>query len=146
MRTDFFVRSAADVHEVRSFLEENGSSMRIIAKIEVQKAVQHFDEILDASDITEILVHVINARASDDPGKKRRRARRALEEAEANVAALEARVASLTAVLEDPALYTRPGGVSEASRLGAELEKVQQKLALALETWSNASEAVERLN
>jgi ATP-binding cassette subfamily F protein 3 len=79
----------------------------------------------------------------DDPGKKQRRAQRALEEAEARVGELEAKVASLTNGLENPALYTRPDGVAEAKRLGEQLEVFKKELETALERWSEASERVE---
>lgn len=44
-----FVRSAADIKAVQQVLDEVGSSMKIIAKIENQEGVNNFDEILDAS-------------------------------------------------------------------------------------------------
>ena len=45
-----FVRTGADVLELRHLLEENGSSMRIIAKIENQEGVNNLTEILSVSD------------------------------------------------------------------------------------------------
>ena len=45
-----FVRSAADVLKVRAMLDEAGSDIRIIAKIENQEGVDHIDEILEAAD------------------------------------------------------------------------------------------------
>ena len=45
-----FVRSAADVRELRHVLEKAGSRMRIIAKIENQEGVSNLPEILDAAD------------------------------------------------------------------------------------------------
>lgn len=44
-----FVRSAADVNQVRSILDSLGSSIKIISKIENQEGIDNFDEILDAS-------------------------------------------------------------------------------------------------
>lgn len=44
-----FVRSAADVREVQGVLDELGSNMKIISKIENQEGIDNFDEILDAS-------------------------------------------------------------------------------------------------
>lgn len=44
-----FVRSRADVEAVQARLDELGSSMKIISKIENQQGVDNFDEILDAS-------------------------------------------------------------------------------------------------
>ncbi|WEL23301.1 pyruvate kinase [Candidatus Nanohalovita haloferacivicina] len=45
-----FVKEASDVEEVREILEEHDSDMHIISKIEHKKAVENFDEILEASD------------------------------------------------------------------------------------------------
>lgn len=45
-----FVRSAADVAEIRHLLDAAGSDIRIIAKIENQEGVDHIDEILEAAD------------------------------------------------------------------------------------------------
>lgn len=44
-----FVRSAADVQEVRDILRSYGSEIQIISKIENQEGVDNFDEILAAS-------------------------------------------------------------------------------------------------
>jgi pyruvate kinase len=45
-----FVREPADVHGLRSFLEERKSRVRIIAKIEDQTAIANLDEIVEVSD------------------------------------------------------------------------------------------------
>ena len=45
-----FCRSAADVLEIRRLLEENGSTMRIIAKLENQEGVNNISEILSVAD------------------------------------------------------------------------------------------------
>ncbi len=45
-----FVKKAEDVHQVREILEEKDSEMHIISKIEHKKAVENFEEILEASD------------------------------------------------------------------------------------------------
>ncbi len=45
-----FVKKAEDIHQVREILEEKDSEMHIISKIEHKKAVENFDEILEASD------------------------------------------------------------------------------------------------
>ncbi len=44
-----FVRSAADVKEVQSILDERHSPIKIISKIENQEGIDNFDEILEAS-------------------------------------------------------------------------------------------------
>ncbi len=45
-----FVKKPEDVEKVREILEENNSDAQIISKIEHAKAVENFDEILEASD------------------------------------------------------------------------------------------------
>lgn len=45
-----FVRSAADVQELRRLIAENGRSIPIIAKIEKKEAIQRLDEIIQAAD------------------------------------------------------------------------------------------------
>jgi len=45
-----FVRSAADVREIRRILDRSGSRIRIIAKIENQEGVANLPEILSAAD------------------------------------------------------------------------------------------------
>ncbi len=45
-----FVRSAADVHQLRQRLESLGSGARIIAKIEKHEALAHIDAIVEAAD------------------------------------------------------------------------------------------------
>ena len=46
-----FVRSAKDVESIRAVLKKyGGEAIRIIAKIENQEGVDHFDEIVDAAD------------------------------------------------------------------------------------------------
>jgi ATP-binding cassette subfamily F protein 3 len=83
--------------------------------------------------------------AVDGARRDARRAQRAVEEAEARVGTLEARVAELAAALEDPELYTREGGVELATRMGAELDRARRELDDALEAWSRATEEAERV-
>jgi len=45
-----FVRTGADVLEIRQFLEERGASVSTIAKIETAEALQNLDEIISAAD------------------------------------------------------------------------------------------------
>jgi len=45
-----FVRKAEDILELRSIIEENNRSVRIVAKIEKPEAVHNIDAIIDASD------------------------------------------------------------------------------------------------
>ena len=80
-----------------------------------------------------------------DPRKALRRAQRELEEAEAAVADLEAKVAAVVAALEDPALYTRPDGATAARQLGTQLDSLKRSLDAGLERWTKATEEVEAL-
>ena len=45
-----FVRSAADVLELKSYLAEKGSSIKVVAKIETPGSVECLEEIVDAAD------------------------------------------------------------------------------------------------
>jgi chromosome segregation ATPase len=80
-------------------------------------------------------------------GGDRRRELKAAEEnlarLELRVAELEGRVAALTAALEDPSLYTRPDGVSQAQQLGMDLDAAKRELDKALNDWTKASESLE---
>ncbi|HEX5181110.1 MAG TPA: ABC-F family ATP-binding cassette domain-containing protein [Gemmatimonadaceae bacterium] len=68
-------------------------------------------------------------------GRASRAARRALDAAEADVMRIDARVASLTALLEDPSLYKSPSGVDRARELSAELEAAKRELDAAIGRW-----------
>ncbi len=46
-----FVREAADILQLRSFLKEHKSKARIVAKIEDQSAIANLDEIIRATDV-----------------------------------------------------------------------------------------------
>jgi ATP-binding cassette subfamily F protein 3 len=81
----------------------------------------------------------------DDQRRTLRVARGALTDAEARVTELEVQVATVSASLEDPALYARDGGVAEAHRLGVELDVARRALEKALEEWTRASANVESL-
>ena len=80
-------------------------------------------------------------------GSERRRQLKSAEEdlarLEVRVAELEGRVATMTAALEDPSLYTRPDGVAEAKRLGMDLEVAKKDLDETLARWTEASERLE---
>src|SRR5205085_1849186 len=56
--------------------------------------------------------------SASDPRRQPRQAQERMERAEREVAELEQEVGAVTTTLEDPELYTRPGGVEEANRLG----------------------------
>jgi ATP-binding cassette subfamily F protein 3 len=74
-----------------------------------------------------------------------RAAQKAQAECEQRVQLLEAEVATLTARLDDGALYDTPAGVEKAARWGRELDQARDALDGALADWAAASETVERL-
>ncbi len=74
-----------------------------------------------------------------------RAARRAVEETEAEVGRLEARVAEISAVLEDPGLYTTPDGARRATEVGAELDRARADLDAAFQAWAEATAELEAL-
>jgi hypothetical protein len=61
------------------------------------------------------------------------------------VTAAENTVATLTAALGDPALYTTAEGVARSAELGMTLERARRTLDAALEAWTAATEQIERL-
>jgi ATP-binding cassette subfamily F protein 3 len=65
---------------------------------------------------------------------------RAVAEAETRAHAIEAKVAELTRLLHDPALYQSADGVAEAARLRGELRTAQSELDLALQAWADAEQ------
>ncbi|MEX2153019.1 MAG: ABC-F family ATP-binding cassette domain-containing protein [Gemmatimonadaceae bacterium] len=83
--------------------------------------------------------------SSKDLRRQQRAAQRELEEEESRIASLESRIAKLTASLEDPELYTRPNGVDEAKRMGADLDKLRTELDAAFARWNAATELVGSL-
>lgn len=78
----------------------------------------------------------------DAPAKKS--ARRKLEEAEALVGHLEARITGVTSELENPELYTSPDGGRRATALGRELETLRRELEAAFEHWAAAQAEADR--
>jgi len=88
------------------------------------------------------------ARGKAAAGDRRRLVKSAEEElarVEVRVAELEGRVATITAELEDPTLYTRQDGVSEARRLGIDLDNARRELDEALEAWARASDRLQEV-
>jgi ATP-binding cassette, subfamily F, member 3 len=93
--------------------------------------------------------HRRTERAGPNPDRERtvlRTARRKAAAAEEAVTAAESTVATLAAALEDPALYTTPDGVARSAELGTTLERARRTLDAALEAWTAATEALERLS
>jgi ATP-binding cassette subfamily F protein 3 len=85
-------------------------------------------------------------RSARDLTRELRRAQRSVEDAEQQIEVLEKRIAEAGSALEDPELYTRPTGSSEAKRLGAQLANTKRELDAALERWTAATEEVESLS
>jgi ATP-binding cassette subfamily F protein 3 len=83
--------------------------------------------------------------ASSDTRRQLRQAQDRAARAEGEVAELDLEVSALMATLDDPELYTRPGGVQEANRLGARLDEVRARLDVALATWEQETAALESL-
>jgi ATPase subunit of ABC transporter with duplicated ATPase domains len=83
--------------------------------------------------------------AGSDPRRQLRQARERSERAEREVAELEQEVNAVAARLDEPELYTRPGGVEEAHRLGAHLEALRSRLDLALTAWELETASLESL-
>jgi ATP-binding cassette subfamily F protein 3 len=75
-----------------------------------------------------------------------RRAQRNVEEVEQQIESLEQQIATTSAALEDPELYTKASGVSDAQGMGATLERAKRALDIALERWNAATEEIEALN
>jgi ATP-binding cassette subfamily F protein 3 len=74
-----------------------------------------------------------------------RTARRNVEELEREISVLEGRIAELSAVLEDPELYTTRDGMQRSLTTGNELEGLRKKLDKTLERWTAATEKLEKL-
>jgi ATP-binding cassette subfamily F protein 3 len=82
----------------------------------------------------------------DDSRIALRELRRKVEDSEKEVAALESRVAELTAILEDPELYTTREGTERSLVTGKELDRVRRKLDAAIEVWTAATERAEQVS
>jgi ATP-binding cassette subfamily F protein 3 len=82
---------------------------------------------------------------TDDPRRALRQARELTGQAEKEVAELEREVSRLTTTLDDPELYTRPNGVAQAHRLGAELDTMRTRLDRALARWEQETATLESL-
>jgi ATP-binding cassette, subfamily F, member 3 len=81
----------------------------------------------------------------DDPRKAIRAARDRAAQAEQKVSQLDTEVGALTKTLDDPELYTKPGGVQQAHKLGAQLDTLRARLDKALAAWEQETAALEAL-
>jgi ATP-binding cassette, subfamily F, member 3 len=75
-----------------------------------------------------------------------REMRQRVEESEKEVAALEKKVVELTALLEDPELYTTREGTDKSLRAGKQLDEARRKLDKAIEKWTRVTEQAEQLS
>jgi ATP-binding cassette subfamily F protein 3 len=80
----------------------------------------------------------------DDNRIALRELRQKVEDSEKEVAALESKVAELTALLEDPELYTTREGTERSLIAGKELDSLRRKLDGAIEAWTTATERAEQ--
>jgi ATP-binding cassette, subfamily F, member 3 len=72
--------------------------------------------------------------------------RRQVEKSEREVAVLERKVAELTALLEDPELYTTREGTAKSLVAGKELDDARRELDEAIDRWTAATERAEHLS
>jgi ATP-binding cassette, subfamily F, member 3 len=75
-----------------------------------------------------------------------RESRQKVEKCEKEVAALERKVAELTALLEDPELYTTRDGTQKSLLAGKELDDARRQLDEAIERWTAATARAEQLS
>ncbi len=83
--------------------------------------------------------------STDAQRKSLRQARERAAEAERKVSEIDGEITTLTATLDDPELYTKPGGVEQAHKLGARLDTLRARLDKALATWEQETAALEAL-
>ena len=81
----------------------------------------------------------------DTQRRSLRQARDRAAEAERKVSEIDGEITALTATLDDPELYTKPGGVEHAHTLGARLDALRVRLDAALATWEQETAALETL-
>ena len=84
--------------------------------------------------------------ATDENRVALRELRRRVEAAESEISALEEKIAQLTALLEDPQLYTTREGAEKSLAAGKELEETKRKLDTAFANWTAATEQAEQLS
>ncbi len=75
-----------------------------------------------------------------------RELRRRVEDSEKEVARLEKRIGELTALLEDPELYTTREGTDKSLIAGRELDETRRQLDIAIENWTALTERSEQLS
>ncbi|MCE2901088.1 MAG: ATP-binding cassette domain-containing protein [Gemmatimonas sp.] len=80
-----------------------------------------------------------------DVRKLLKAAEKALADAELRVSTIDARIAELTAVLDDTSLYDTPAGVQKAVALGKQLDDERDQLEQAMHEWTTAEEYLSLL-
>jgi ATP-binding cassette subfamily F protein 3 len=83
--------------------------------------------------------------ADEDRGALRE-SRRQVEAWEKEIAGLEEKIVRLTAMLEDPELYTTREGAQKSLLTGKELEETKQRLDTAFAKWTEATDRAEQLS
>jgi ATP-binding cassette subfamily F protein 3 len=81
----------------------------------------------------------------DSQRKSLRQARDRAADAERKVSEIDGEITTLTTTLDDPELYTKPGGVERAHKLGAQLDTLRARLDKALAAWEQETAALEAL-
>ncbi|HEY2065337.1 MAG TPA: ABC-F family ATP-binding cassette domain-containing protein [Gemmatimonadaceae bacterium] len=82
---------------------------------------------------------------ADSQRRAIRQARTRATDAEQRVSELDGAIAALSRTLDDPGLYTKPGGVQEAHALGTRLDALRAQLDSALVVWERETAALESL-
>jgi ATP-binding cassette subfamily F protein 3 len=82
---------------------------------------------------------------ADSQRRSLRQARDRAAEAERKVSEIDGEITTLTTTLDDPELYTKPGGVERAHKLGAQLDTLRARLDKALAAWEQETAALEAL-
>jgi ATP-binding cassette subfamily F protein 3 len=82
----------------------------------------------------------------EDLKAAQRESRYQVEKCEKDVGILERKVAELTALLEDPELYTTREGTEKSLLAGRELDLARQQLDEAIDRWTAATERAEQLS
>jgi ATP-binding cassette subfamily F protein 3 len=75
-----------------------------------------------------------------------RELRRQVEDSEKEVATLEKKIVELTALLEDPELYTTREGTDKSLIAGRDLDETRRQLDIAIENWTALTERSEQLS
>ena len=75
-----------------------------------------------------------------------RELRRRVEASEKKIAALEGKITQLSALLEDPELYTTRDGTQKSVAVGRELEETKRSLDAAFASWTEVTEQIEQLS